>query len=231
MAMGDEQQQTKRSTSTGSSSPSSLRRRRNPPALTALPQQERELTSTMLPPPVVETDDRTPVSSQSSSSLEQEEEGDDDDDDDDDDVYDYDDEEELFLNSQEHMEFSEGEDINSDQLQEETEESDVDPDELSYEELIALEEMVGEENRGLPPEKISSYLHSYAPPCLHGNQPVHLDRCVICQAEYEEGEMRVALSCQHLYHSDCIRKWLLLRKTCPICGIEVSSSSNVAGTF
>ncbi|XP_052197778.1 E3 ubiquitin ligase BIG BROTHER-related-like isoform X2 [Diospyros lotus] len=229
MAMGDEQQQTKRSTSTGSSSPSSLRRRRNPPALTALPQQERELTSTMLPPPVVETDDRTPVSSQSSSSLEQEEEGDDDDDDDDDDVYDYDDEEELFLNSQEHMEFSEGEDINSDQ--EETEESDVDPDELSYEELIALEEMVGEENRGLPPEKISSYLHSYAPPCLHGNQPVHLDRCVICQAEYEEGEMRVALSCQHLYHSDCIRKWLLLRKTCPICGIEVSSSSNVAGTF
>ncbi|KAH6788192.1 RING/U-box superfamily protein [Perilla frutescens var. hirtella] len=41
---------------------------------------------------------------------------------------------------------------------EDIEEDDVDPDELSYEELIALGEMVGVENRGLSEAEISKYL-------------------------------------------------------------------------
>ncbi|KAJ8444159.1 hypothetical protein Cgig2_030979 [Carnegiea gigantea] len=43
------------------------------------------------------------------------------------------------------------------------EEDDIDPDEMSYEELMALGEIVGEESRGLPVEQIPSCLS----PCVH----------------------------------------------------------------
>ncbi|XP_057511906.1 E3 ubiquitin ligase BIG BROTHER-related-like [Actinidia eriantha] len=125
------------------------------------------------------------------------------------------------------LEFSEGEDDSSgdgdyDELMEE---DDIDPDELSYEELIALGESVGDENRGLSLEQISSCLRPIA-----ADSKIIIDRCVICQVEYKEGEeraMRVALpSCEHTYHSVCISSWLQIKKTCPICGIEVVTSSN-----
>ncbi|KAF2296703.1 hypothetical protein GH714_001345 [Hevea brasiliensis] len=69
-----------------------------------------------------------------------------------------------FSESQE-MDFLEGQDSNSDsqdmdvdEEEEEEEEDDIDPDELSYEELIALGESVGEERRGLTLEEISKCL-------------------------------------------------------------------------
>ncbi|KAF5189252.1 E3 ubiquitin ligase big brother-related [Thalictrum thalictroides] len=119
--------------------------------------------------------------------------------------------------------------VNLEELEEENdsdyqdmEEDDVDPDELSYEDLIALGEIVGTENRGLPDNEITHYLHSYSYKCQPNCKD--FDQCVICQFEYEEDEPVVALGCQHAYHSECISKWLEINKVCPICNIEVSSS-------
>ncbi|XP_059455598.1 E3 ubiquitin ligase BIG BROTHER-related [Corylus avellana] len=98
---------------------------------------------------------------------------------------------------------------------------DLDPDELSYEELIAIGEFIGEEKRGLSITDI--------PTCLRACrcQPVEsknggVDRCVICQVEYEEGEALAALACEHPFHSECISKWLQIKKICPICSTEVA---------
>ncbi|KAI3451628.1 hypothetical protein Pfo_008293 [Paulownia fortunei] len=101
----------------------------------------------------------------------------------------------------------------------ETEEDDVDPDDLSYEELIALGEMVGVENRGLSEAEISKHLH---PLTCQSTTNLLIDRCVICQVEYEQGEKLVTLLCDHLYHRDCIVKWLQIKKICPVCNNEVS---------
>ncbi|GFZ00447.1 RING/U-box superfamily protein [Actinidia rufa] len=84
----------------------------------------------------------------------------------------------VFCQSQEmeaELEFSEGEDDSSgdgdyDELMEE---DDIDPDELSYEELIALGESVGDENRGLSLEQISSCLRPIA-----ADSKLIIDRCV-----------------------------------------------------
>ncbi|XAR73106.1 hypothetical protein NMG60_11006956 [Bertholletia excelsa] len=139
--------------------------------------------------------------------------------------------------------YLEEEDGNDDQN--DMEEDDVDPDELSYEELIALGEMVGEESRGLSAEEISSCLSPYPNPISSStittttatsvNFDKDNDRCVICQVEYgnEEGEEDddggsaelVALPCNHPFHSRCISKWLLIKKICPICNAEVSPST------
>ncbi|GLT47139.1 hypothetical protein SLA2020_208530 [Shorea laevis] len=102
------------------------------------------------------------------------------------------------------------------------EEDDINPDELSYEDLITLGEIIGVEKRGLSPKEISSCLRAVK--FRSGENKSEIDRCVVCQFEYEEGESLAALCCGHLYHSECICQWLQIKKVCPICGTEISSS-------
>ncbi|XP_008795341.2 E3 ubiquitin ligase BIG BROTHER-related-like [Phoenix dactylifera] len=101
---------------------------------------------------------------------------------------------------------------------------EVDPDEYSYEELVALGEVVGTESRGLSAVTIASLpsVNYKAGSVQDGNT----DQCVICRLEYEDGESIVVLSCKHAYHSECIYKWLQINKVCPICSTEVSTSGN-----
>lgn len=103
-------------------------------------------------------------------------------------------------------------------------EDDIDPDEMSYEELIALGEIVGEESRGLSIEEITASLSPYVHKFVQCKTIT--DRCVICQIEYEEGEQLAALQCQHPFHTECINQWLQIKKVCPICSIEVTPRSN-----
>ncbi|CAO2200439.1 unnamed protein product [Urochloa humidicola] len=101
---------------------------------------------------------------------------------------------------------------------------DVDPDEYSYEELIALGEVVGTESKGLSADTIASLpsLTYQAQDKQEGN----MEQCVICRVEFDEGETLVALPCKHPYHSECINQWLQLNKVCPMCSAEVSTSAD-----
>ncbi|KAF4360954.1 hypothetical protein F8388_016763 [Cannabis sativa] len=47
------------------------------------------------------------------------------------------------------------------------------------------------------------------------------ERCVICQMRYKRGDKQMKLPCKHLYHSECISKWLSINKVCPVCNMEV----------
>jgi hypothetical protein len=60
------------------------------------------------------------------------------------------------------------------------------------------------------------------------NQPIHVkpeqkeEICTICLENINsqpenEGMKEVALKCNHLFHSDCINKWLAFKHTCPTC--------------
>ncbi|KAG9141896.1 hypothetical protein Leryth_009267 [Lithospermum erythrorhizon] len=102
---------------------------------------------------------------------------------------------------------------------------EVDPDEMTYEELIALGEVVGTQSRGLPSETIASL------PTVNykskNTQEGSSDPCVICRCDYEDGETLTVLSCKHSYHSECVNNWLLQNKVCPICNAEVSTSGNI----
>lgn len=101
---------------------------------------------------------------------------------------------------------------------------DVDPDELSYEELIALGEVVGTESRGLSADTIASLpsVNYKAQTASDGTT----DSCVICRLEYEDGDQLTVLSCKHSYHSECLNNWLQINKVCPMCSTEVSTSGN-----
>ncbi|KAL5066802.1 hypothetical protein RYX36_017689 [Vicia faba] len=101
---------------------------------------------------------------------------------------------------------------------------DVDPDELSYEELLALGEVVGTESRGLSADTIAGLpsVNYKMGSDQHGSN----DSCVICRVDYEDDESLTVLSCKHLYHPECINNWLKINKVCPVCSTEVSASGS-----
>ncbi|KAK9136470.1 hypothetical protein Syun_015800 [Stephania yunnanensis] len=101
---------------------------------------------------------------------------------------------------------------------------EVDPDELSYEELLALGEVVGTESRGLSRDTIASLPSiNYKVPT---NQDGNTDQCVVCRLDYEDGETLTLLPCKHSYHPECINNWLQINKVCPVCSAEVSTSES-----
>ncbi|GMI80021.1 hypothetical protein like AT2G37150 [Hibiscus trionum] len=92
----------------------------------------------------------------------------------------------------------------------------LDIDNMSYEELLALGERIGNVNTGLTEDSVSK--------CLTETIYCSSDRiqdessCVICLEEYKDmdevGELK---TCRHDYHVSCIKKWLSMKNTCPIC--------------
>lgn len=101
---------------------------------------------------------------------------------------------------------------------------EVDPDEFSYEELLALGDVVGTESRGLSADTIASLPSTNYK--SQNNEETEADSCVICRLDYEDGDGLTTLPCNHAYHSDCINNWLKINKACPICSTEVSTSGN-----
>lgn len=97
----------------------------------------------------------------------------------------------------------------------------LDVDNMTYEELLALEERIGNVNTGLDEEKICL--------CLRESKYSSLDatvaaisqdsdvKCSVCQEEFVEEEELGRLDCGHGYHSACIKQWLVQKNECPIC--------------
>ncbi|GLT74712.1 hypothetical protein SLA2020_464950 [Shorea laevis] len=100
----------------------------------------------------------------------------------------------------------------------------LDIDNMSYEELLALEERMGTVNTALSEEALSKCLRtSIYQLTPEEDAPVdcggHMDdtKCSICQEEYVVGDELGGLQCEHRYHVTCIHQWLRLKNWCPIC--------------
>ena len=51
--------------------------------------------------------------------------------------------------------------------------------------------------------------------------------CVICFVDYAEGDQTVTLPCatQHMFHEECITRWLKSNNTCPLCKEPVTKQA------
>ncbi|KAJ9186762.1 hypothetical protein P3X46_002299 [Hevea brasiliensis] len=92
----------------------------------------------------------------------------------------------------------------------------LDVDNMSYEELLALEERIGNVSTGLSEETILNRLkqRKYS---VAVRTEVDAEPCCVCQEEYNNGEDVGTLDCGHDFHTDCIKQWLMLKNWCPIC--------------
>ncbi|KAL2523542.1 RING/U-box superfamily protein [Abeliophyllum distichum] len=101
----------------------------------------------------------------------------------------------------------------------------LDIDHMSYEELLALGEQIGSVVTGLSEEAIQRNLKvgtsASSASCSTLEVTTCMEQeikfCVICQTDYEEQEKIGILDCGHEYHRDCIKKWLVMKNSCPIC--------------
>ena len=89
-------------------------------------------------------------------------------------------------------------------------------DNMSYEELLALEERMGNVNKGLTQETINKI-----PTEKFSRYKFTDDKCIICQYEFKSNEKVKVLPCKHCFHPDCIDEWLKNQKACPYCKTEV----------
>jgi E3 ubiquitin-protein ligase BIG BROTHER-like protein len=89
-------------------------------------------------------------------------------------------------------------------------------DNMSYEELLALEERMGNVSKGLTKEQIDKLPRDKFSKSKYAD-----DKCIICQYEFKNYEKVIALSCKHCFHPDCIEEWLKNQKVCPYCKSEV----------
>ncbi|EPS96137.1 hypothetical protein FOMPIDRAFT_61871, partial [Fomitopsis schrenkii] len=47
---------------------------------------------------------------------------------------------------------------------------------------------------------------------------VIVDKCGICLSQFKDEELAaLAPVCQHSFHEKCLRRWLAMKRTCPIC--------------
>lgn len=112
----------------------------------------------------------------------------------------------------------------------------LDIDDMSYEELLALEERMGSVNTGLADEKISSCVMEVA--CCssarieESSARIEEDsenaRCTICLEDYKSKDSVGKLKCGHDFHTDCIKKWLQVKNACPVC--KSSAADDSGGT-
>lgn len=93
----------------------------------------------------------------------------------------------------------------------------LDVDNMSYEELLALEERIGNVNTGLSDETISKCLKQRQYMNFTIGAGAEVEPCCICQEEYVDGDDLGRLDCGHDFHTGCIKQWLTHKNLCPIC--------------
>lgn len=89
-------------------------------------------------------------------------------------------------------------------------------DNMSYEELLDLEERMGNVKKGLTKEQIEKL-----PKDMYVKNKFIEDKCIICQYEFKNYEKLIVLECKHCFHPDCISQWLENKTTCPYCKGEI----------
>lgn len=70
----------------------------------------------------------------------------------------------------------------------------------------------------------------------HDDECTYCYECILCLAEYEDGDELRFLNCEHIFHVVCVDEWLRRNKTCPLCSQDVGETSalrisNVGGSL
>ncbi|TKY62166.1 E3 ubiquitin-protein ligase MBR2 [Spatholobus suberectus] len=92
----------------------------------------------------------------------------------------------------------------------------MDIDNMSYEELLALGERIGYVNTGVSDDLFSKCLTETI--YCSSEQSQDEGNCVICLEEYKNmDDVGTLKTCGHDYHVSCVKKWLSMKKLCPIC--------------
>ncbi|GJM93498.1 hypothetical protein PR202_ga10060 [Eleusine coracana subsp. coracana] len=104
----------------------------------------------------------------------------------------------------------------------------LDVDNMTYEELLELEDRIGYVNTGLREDEITRCLRKVKAPILrflpHPAVNAYPPSHITSQEEFEANEEMGRLDCGHSYHVYCIKQWLSQKNTCPVCKTAVTKT-------
>ena len=89
-------------------------------------------------------------------------------------------------------------------------------DEMTYEQLLELEEQMGSVSNGLNEEEVKNLKHEKK----IKNKYLE-DKCIICQYNFIELESIVSLPCKHCFHFNCLKPWIDKQHYCPLCKTNI----------
>ena len=91
------------------------------------------------------------------------------------------------------------------------------PDAMTYEQLLQLEDNVGNVSKGISVQQFEKLpIKKYKKEKYSENF-----QCIICMEEFKEKEKIKLLPCGHIFHPNCIKEWLMKQKSCPFCKSEI----------
>eukprot|EP00475_Leptophrys_vorax_P003928 TRINITY_DN1229_c0_g1_i2.p1 TRINITY_DN1229_c0_g1~~TRINITY_DN1229_c0_g1_i2.p1 ORF type:complete len:438 (-),score=91.52 TRINITY_DN1229_c0_g1_i2:24-1337(-) len=108
----------------------------------------------------------------------------------------------------------------------------MDVDNMSYEQLLALQERLGDvKPKGADIQEVTRLpTVRYEKPSGEVKESPDDSKCCVCMDQFMQGDELRRLPCFHSFHSECIDKWLVQNKICPVCRIpidaEVPSDNN-----
>lgn len=82
---------------------------------------------------------------------------------------------------------------------------------------------INENNVGLTQDEINRVTH--IEPYVE-NVTEREGECPICYDDYSGNDLRVINSCNHAFHSECIDRWFIGNRTCPMCRVNVIAPPN-----
>ncbi|KAH8556265.1 hypothetical protein BGW37DRAFT_471736 [Umbelopsis sp. PMI_123] len=91
-------------------------------------------------------------------------------------------------------------------------------------------------NRNAPPPASEEIIAKLKSRKTTSQDTVDNQDCSVCKEEFSVSEDVLILPCEHFFHRDCIKQWLLVNGTCPICrysltvDTESTSQSNEQNT-
>eukprot|EP00736_Rhodelphis_marinus_P003977 Rmarinus@m.25693 len=91
----------------------------------------------------------------------------------------------------------------------------VNTDEMSYQELLELEEDIGKVEVGL------SSQHAGRLATITATEADVSSRCTICLCDFSAGEELTKLPCTHTFHPDCVQQWFTSHHHCPLCSHDI----------
>ena len=95
----------------------------------------------------------------------------------------------------------------------------LDPSEMTYDEILQMQDMIGFVSRGADAAQIAALPSETYRACREGESRggVECSACCVCLEDFLDGEAVRKLECCHRFHVACIDPWLASNRACPIC--------------
>ena len=57
---------------------------------------------------------------------------------------------------------------------------------------------------------------------VYQNEKINnLNECIICLEDMKFNDDLILVKCSHIYHKECLEKWMVRRSVCPLCDIKI----------